>query len=72
MNTDGMRTDVAGNLYVSRNGIGTIIKLNTAGVIVTTVKSSTINGVSNLDMGGTDGRTLYFVGMMMMMMHLDV
>lgn len=55
---DGMRCDVDGNLYITRNGKGTVIKMTPAGEVLQEVdvlgKSPT-----NLCFGGPDGRTVY-------------
>jgi sugar lactone lactonase YvrE len=55
---DGMRCDVAGNLYVSRHGKGTVVKLSPQGDIL---KEVDVLGKmpSNLCFGGSDGRTVY-------------
>lgn len=55
---DGMRCDVAGNLYVSRHGKGTVVKLSPQGEIL---KEVDVLGKmpSNLCFGGSDGRTVY-------------
>lgn len=55
---DGMRCDVDGNLYVTRHGKGTVVKLNPQGV---TVKEVSVLGryPTNLCFGGPDRRTLY-------------
>jgi sugar lactone lactonase YvrE len=55
---DGMRCDVDGNLYVSRYGKGTVVKISPAGKVVREVS---VLGAkpSNLCFGGPDGRTVY-------------
>lgn len=55
---DGMRCDVDGNLYISRHGKGTVVKLSPAGEILQEVD---VLGPtpSNLCFGGPDGRTVY-------------
>ena len=55
---DGMRCDVDGNLYVTRYGKGTVVKLTPAGEILQEVD---VLGArpSNLCFGGPDGRTVY-------------
>lgn len=55
---DGMRCDVAGNLYISRPGKGTVVKLSPEGKILNEI---TLIGKkpSNVAFGGKDGRTLY-------------
>jgi sugar lactone lactonase YvrE len=55
---DGMRTDVEGNLYVTRPGKGTIAKVSPTGKLLLEVK---LHGAdpSNVCFGGPDGRTVY-------------
>ncbi|MEZ6056301.1 MAG: SMP-30/gluconolactonase/LRE family protein [Planctomycetaceae bacterium] len=55
---DGMRIDVEGNLYISRYGKGTVVKMSPAGK---TLQEIDILGPrpSNVCFGGPDGRTVY-------------
>lgn len=55
---DGMRCDVDGNLYITRHGKGTVVKMTPAGEIL---KEIEVLGSkpSNLCFGGPDGRTVY-------------
>jgi sugar lactone lactonase YvrE len=55
---DGMRCDAEGNIYVTRYGKGTVIKLSPKGKIL---KEITLTGkkVSNVTFGGEDGKTVY-------------
>jgi len=55
---DGMRIDVDGNLYITRHGKGTVVKLSPQGEVL---KEIDILGgkPSNLCFGGPDGRTVY-------------
>ena len=55
---DGQRCDVKGNLYVTRYGKGTVVKLSPKGEILQEIN---ILGSrpSNLCFGGPDGRTIY-------------
>ena len=55
---DGMRCDVDGNLYVTRYGKGTVVKLSPAGEIL---QEFPVLGArpSNLCFGGPDGCTVY-------------
>lgn len=55
---DGMRCDVEGNLYITRNGKGTVVKMTPAGEVL---KEIDVLGKSptNLCFGGPDGRTIY-------------
>ncbi len=55
---DGMRCDVDGNLYVTRYGKGTIVKLSPTGEILREIKVLG-SRASNLCFGGPDGRTAY-------------
>jgi sugar lactone lactonase YvrE len=55
---DGMRCDVDGNLYVTRYGKGTVVKLSPAGEVLKEV-AVLGNAPSNLCFGGPDGRTVY-------------
>jgi len=55
---DGMRCDVKGNLYITRHGKGTVVKVSPSGKILQEInligKTPT-----NLAFGGKDGRTVY-------------
>jgi sugar lactone lactonase YvrE len=55
---DGMRCDMDGNLYVTRYGKGTVVKLTPEGRVL---KEIDVLGKSpsNLCFGGPDGRTVY-------------
>ena len=55
---DGMRCDSDGNLYITRHGKGTVVKVSSKGTLV---KEITLAGKkpSNLAFGGEDGRTVY-------------
>ena len=55
---DGMRCDVDGNLYVTRYGKGTVVKISPDGKIL---KEIDVLGAkpSNICFGGPDGRTAY-------------
>lgn len=55
---DGMRCDVDGNLYVTRHGKGTVVKLSPAGEILREID---VLGSSptNICFGGPDGKTAY-------------
>jgi gluconolactonase len=55
---DGMRCDVDGNLYISRHGKGTVVKLSPQGEVVQEIE--VLGSMpSNLCFGGSDGRTVY-------------
>jgi len=55
---DGMRCDVDGNLYITRHGKGTVVKMSPSGEILREID---VLGTkpSNLCFGGPDGRTVY-------------
>lgn len=55
---DGMRVDVDGNLYLTRFGKGTVVKMTPAGELLREID---VLGArpSNLCFGGPDGRTVY-------------
>ncbi len=55
---DGMRCDIDGNLYITRYGKGTVVKMSPAGEILREIP--VLGGKpSNLCFGGPDGRTVY-------------
>lgn len=57
-NLDGIRCDVDGNLYVTRHGAGTVLKLSPEGKVLKTIE---VLGTmpSNICFGGEDGCTAY-------------
>ena len=55
---DGMRCDVAGNLYVTRYGKGTVVKLSPSGEILREIQLPG-KRPSNICFGGPDGCTAY-------------
>lgn len=55
---DGMRCDVDGNLYVTRHGKGTVVKLSPKGEVLREIDVLG-SKPSNLCFGGPDGRTVY-------------
>jgi sugar lactone lactonase YvrE len=55
---DGMRCDIAGNLYVTRHGKGTVAMLSPAGEILREIELAGTQP-TNLTFGGPDGRTCY-------------
>ncbi len=55
---DGMRCDTDGNLYITRHGKGTVVKVSPAGKILQEISLSGKNP-SNIAFGGNDGRTAY-------------
>ncbi|KAJ2552226.1 hypothetical protein EV175_003395 [Coemansia sp. RSA 1933] len=59
---DGMRTDTAGNLYVTRNGLGKVVKLSPSGELLACIETASTTSVTNLEFAGPDGKDLYIVG----------
>ncbi len=55
---DGMRCDVKGNLYMTRYGKGTVVKVSPEGKILREINLTGKN-CSNICFGGKDGRTAY-------------
>ncbi|MVP00210.1 SMP-30/gluconolactonase/LRE family protein [Paenibacillus lutrae] len=55
---DGMRCDAQGNVYCTRFGKGTIVKISPAGKILKEIQLHGKN-CTNLTFGGRDGRTVY-------------
>jgi len=55
---DGMRCDIAGNLYITRYGKGTVVKVSSDGIILKEIEL-TGKKPSNIAFGGSDGRTCY-------------
>ena len=55
---DGMRCDVDGNLYITRYGKGTVVKLSPQGEVLQEIDVLG-KSPSNLCFGGPDGRTIY-------------
>lgn len=55
---DGLRTDIQGNLFVARIGMGEIDQLSAEGVLLNRIAVSG-EEPSNLAFGGPDGRTMY-------------
>lgn len=55
---DGMRTDIEGNLYITRYGKGTIAKISPEGELLQEIMLSG-KKPSNIAFGGIDGRTAF-------------
>lgn len=55
---DGMRTDTAGNLYITRHGKGTVVKVSPEGEILEEIQTLG-KAPSNIAFGGKDGKTAY-------------
>jgi sugar lactone lactonase YvrE len=55
---DGMRCDIDGNLYITRHGKGTVVKLSPEGKLIREI--NTLGKLpSNIAFGGKDGKTAY-------------
>jgi sugar lactone lactonase YvrE len=59
---DGMRVDVDGNLYITRHGKGTVVKMSPKGEVLQEIDVLG-SKPSNLCFGGPDGRTVYVTEM---------
>jgi len=55
---DGMRCDLAGNLYITRYGKGTVAVVSPQGTLVREIQLTASNP-TNIAFGGPDGRTAY-------------
>jgi len=55
---DGMRCDIDGNLYITRHGKGTVVKLSVEGKLLKEIKMKGKNP-SNISFGGKDGKTVF-------------
>ena len=55
---DGMRCDMDGNLYITRHGKGTVVKLSNDGKLLKEIKMKG-KKPSNITFGGKDGKTAY-------------
>jgi sugar lactone lactonase YvrE len=55
---DGMRCDTEGNLYITRYGKGTIVKLSPGGKVLQEIPLIG-KKPSNIAFGGSDGRTVF-------------
>jgi len=58
---DGMRTDLAGNLFVTRNGGGQVVVFNPNAEVIGRIYLNFARP-TNLELGGPQGRTLFVVG----------
>lgn len=58
---DGMRTDMLGNLYVTRNGGRSVTIFNPSGTVTGTIGLNFARP-TNLEFGGPHGTTLFIVG----------
>lgn len=55
---DGMRCDLDGNLYITRHGKGTVVKVSANGKVITEINLAGKNP-SNIAFGGKDGCTAF-------------
>ena len=55
---DGMRTDTSGNLYITRHGKGTVVKVSPEGIVLEEIVAIG-KTPSNIAFGGEDGRTAF-------------
>lgn len=62
VDTDGMRTDVEGNLYVTRNGNTKLTIISPDGTHVRDIPLTAMNNPTNLAFGGEQGDRIYVVG----------
>jgi len=62
VDADGMRTDVDGNLYVTRNGNSKITVISPQGNYVRDISLSRTSNPTNLAFGGEQGDVIYAVG----------
>ncbi|CUS08805.1 unnamed protein product [Tuber aestivum] len=63
MDPDGMRMDIAGNLFITLNAIPGVLRWSTTiPGNATYIPLETVDAPSNLEFGGEDGKTLYIVG----------
>lgn len=62
VDADGMRVDVRGDLYVTRNGAGAVEVLSPAGALTRVIRFPTLRGPSNVAFGGPRGGTLVAIG----------
>lgn len=58
---DGMKTDIQGNLYVTRHGGSQVVIFNPAGKVIGNITLNFPNP-TNLEFGGPKGTTLFIVG----------
>lgn len=62
MDPDGMRADLAGNLYMTLNAFKKVLRWNPETGAGTLVSLKTVAFPTNLELGGKDGGELYVVG----------
>lgn len=62
VDADGMRCDVHGNLFVTRNGNGQVLKFSPQGKLLLRINLASIVAATNLEFGGPFGKTLFVVG----------
>lgn len=60
---DGIRADLDGNLFVAKNGAtGEVVKLSPTGELLMKIYTPGVKEVTNMDLAGKDGTTLYIAG----------
>ncbi|KAI9599542.1 hypothetical protein BDF19DRAFT_429023 [Syncephalis fuscata] len=57
---NGIRIDAEGSLYVTRMGVGEIIKLSRDGKVISRIK--TLKKVADIEFGGPGARSMYAIG----------
>ncbi|KAG6548655.1 hypothetical protein Mapa_009809 [Marchantia paleacea] len=62
VDADGMRTDVHGNLFITRNGNGQVLKFSPQGKLLLRINLTSIVAATNLEFGGPFGKSLVIVG----------
>ncbi|GET53609.1 SMP-30/gluconolactonase/LRE family protein [Rhizophagus irregularis DAOM 181602=DAOM 197198] len=61
VDVDGMRTDIEGNLYVTRNGGQEVVVFSPNKVVLSRIKLN-IKSAANLELAGDQGKTMFIVG----------
>ncbi|KAL2650599.1 hypothetical protein R1flu_018727 [Riccia fluitans] len=62
VDVDGMRVDVDGNLFVTRNGAGQVLKFSSEGEVLLRINLEGIVEATNLEFGGPVGKSLIVLG----------
>jgi gluconolactonase len=62
VDVDGIRTDKDGNLFVTRNGGGEVIKFSPNGEVLLRIQLPSTKNPTNLELGGTNGTSLFVLG----------
>ncbi|RIA87890.1 SMP-30/Gluconolaconase/LRE-like region-domain-containing protein [Glomus cerebriforme] len=61
VDVDGMRTDIKGNLYVTRNGGQEVVVFTPNKKVLAKIKTNMLHP-ANLEFAGKEGRTMFIVG----------